>query len=97
MVCVAVFNYGKDVRWFPRLHYLMLNNGPSMIPIVAQAWIQLSHENGVVSVVNKLNSLWPGVGWFKFCIHLRSLNFRHFGTVEGTRLKIMASRSSSTA
>jgi hypothetical protein len=68
-----------------------------MIPIVAQAWIQLSHENCVVSMVNKLNSLWPGFDWYKFCIHLRSFNFRHFGTVEGTRLKIMASRSSYTA
>jgi hypothetical protein len=28
------------------------------------------------------------VDWCKFCIHLRSLNVRHSGTVEGTGLKI---------
>jgi hypothetical protein len=33
------------------------------------------------------------VDWCKFCIHLRSLNVRHFGMVEDTRLKSTASRS----
>jgi hypothetical protein len=28
------------------------------------------------------------VGWCKSCIHLRSLNIRHFGMVEGTALKV---------
>jgi hypothetical protein len=28
------------------------------------------------------------VDWCKFCIHLRSLNVRHFGMVEGTGLKV---------
>jgi hypothetical protein len=37
------------------------------------------------------------VDWCKFCIHLRSLNVRHFGMVEGTELKSMASRSPSMA
>jgi hypothetical protein len=35
------------------------------------------------------------IDWCKFCIHLRSLNVRHFGMVEGTGLKSMASRSPS--
>jgi hypothetical protein len=35
------------------------------------------------------------VDWCKFCIHLRSLNVRHFGMVEGTGLKSTASRSPS--
>jgi hypothetical protein len=30
---------------------------------------------------------WSHVHWCKFCIHLRSLNVRHFGMVEGTGLK----------
>jgi hypothetical protein len=38
---------------------------------------------------------WSYVDWCKFCIHLRSLNVRHFGIVEGTGLKSTASRSPS--
>jgi hypothetical protein len=30
---------------------------------------------------------WSHIDWCKFCIHLRSLNVRHFGMVEGTELK----------
>jgi hypothetical protein len=37
------------------------------------------------------------VDWCKFCIHLRSLNVRHFGMVEDTGLKSTASKSSSMA
>jgi hypothetical protein len=37
------------------------------------------------------------VDWCKFCIHLRSLNVRHFGIFEGTGLKSTASRSPSMA
>jgi hypothetical protein len=37
------------------------------------------------------------VEWCKFCIHLSSLNVRHFGMVEGTGLKSTASRSPSMA
>jgi hypothetical protein len=39
------------------------------------------------------NISWSHVDWCKFCIHLRSLNIRHFGMVEGTGLKSTASRS----
>jgi hypothetical protein len=31
---------------------------------------------------------WSHVDWWKFCIHLRSLNIRHFGIVKGTRLGV---------
>jgi hypothetical protein len=37
------------------------------------------------------------VEWCKFCIHLRSLNVRHFGMVEGTGLNSTASGSPSMA
>jgi hypothetical protein len=40
---------------------------------------------------------WFHVDWRKFCIHLRSLNVHHFGTVESTELKSMVSRSPSIA
>jgi hypothetical protein len=40
---------------------------------------------------------WSHVDWCKFCIHLRRLNVRHFGTVEDTGLKSKASRSPSIA
>jgi hypothetical protein len=36
---------------------------------------------------------WSHVDWCKFCIHLGSLNVRRFVMVEGTGLKITASRS----
>jgi hypothetical protein len=45
--------------------------------------------------VNKIS--WSHVDWCMFCIHLRRLNVRHFGMVEGTGLKSTASRSPSTA
>jgi hypothetical protein len=38
---------------------------------------------------------WFHVKWWKFNIHLRSLNVRHFEMVEATGLKITTSRSSS--
>jgi hypothetical protein len=40
---------------------------------------------------------WSYANWYKFCIHLKSLNVRHFGMVAATALKTMASRSPSTA
>jgi hypothetical protein len=40
---------------------------------------------------------WFHVDWWKFCIRLRSLNFRYFWMVEATGLKIMESRSPSMA
>jgi hypothetical protein len=36
---------------------------------------------------------WSYVDWCKIYIHLRSLNFSHFGMVAATALKTMASRS----
>jgi hypothetical protein len=59
-------------------------------------WIQLSHENSVVFMETKLNRHVSALR-SKVCIHLRSLNIRHFGTVETMRLKSMASRSLSVA
>jgi hypothetical protein len=37
-----------------------------MVPSVTQVWIQLSHKNGVVTTVTKLNSLWFLVDWYTF-------------------------------
>jgi hypothetical protein len=45
--------------------------------------------------VSVCTSSWSHVEWCKFCIHLRSLNVRHFGMVEGTGLKSTALRSPS--
>jgi hypothetical protein len=42
--------------------------------------------------VSEYKISWSHVDWCKFCIHLRSLNVRHFEMVEGTRLKSTASR-----
>jgi hypothetical protein len=37
-------------------------------------------------LVHKMS--WFHIEWCKFCIHLRSLNVRHFGMVEGAGLKV---------
>jgi hypothetical protein len=58
--------------------------GPIKRPIIEQVWVRLSHENGVVT---NLSTSWFHVKRCKCCIHLRNLNLRHFGMVEGTRLK----------
>jgi hypothetical protein len=57
-----------------------------MEPIVAEVWVQLSQEC-VVTMVTEVNPSWSHDDWRKFCIHLRSLNFRHFGIVEATGFK----------
>jgi hypothetical protein len=62
-----------------------------MGPIVAQVWVQMSHENGVVTMVTKLNPSWTHIEKFKLYIHLRSLNASLFG--EGMGVKSMESRS----
>jgi hypothetical protein len=41
-----------------------------MGPTVAQALVQLSHENDVVAIVTMLNPSCSYVYWCKFCIHL---------------------------
>jgi hypothetical protein len=62
--------------------------------IIELVWIQLSRENGVVT---KANPSWSRVDRCKCCIHLRSLNVRHFGAVEAMGMKSMKSTSSSVA
>jgi hypothetical protein len=52
-----------------------------MGPFVAQV-IQLSHKNGLDTMVTKLNPCESKADWCRFCIHLRSLNLRHFKMVE---------------
>jgi hypothetical protein len=64
---------------------------------VAQAWVQLSHDNDVVPMITKLNPLWSHLDCCKFCIHLSSLNVCHFRMVEAVGLKSIASRPSSVA
>jgi hypothetical protein len=55
--------------------------GPTMRPIVVKVWVQLSHGNGVVTMVTSLNSSWSHFYWCKFCIHLRNVGFRDIGIV----------------
>jgi hypothetical protein len=77
----------------------------SMVAVVKQqlqlwnlhVWIQLSHDNGVVGMVNSIISSCSHLDWYKFCIHLRSLSVRHFGTVEATGLKSMSPKTPSLA
>jgi hypothetical protein len=60
-------------------------------------------KNGLIKSCSSFEDLsenkisWSRVDWCKFCIHLRSLNVRHFGMVEGTGLNSTASRSPSMA
>jgi hypothetical protein len=60
-------------------------------------------ENGLIKGCSSFEDLsvykisCSHVEWFKFCIHLRSLNVRHFGMVKYTGLKSTTSRSPSMA
>jgi len=54
----------------------------------AQVWVQMSHDNSMVSMVTELNVSSSNIDWLKITIHLRSLNVLHFGTVTATRLKL---------
>jgi hypothetical protein len=47
--------------------------------------------------VSAYNIPWSHVDWYQFCIHLRSLNFSHFGMVKAMRIRNMDSRSPSVA
>jgi hypothetical protein len=55
------------------------------------------HKNGFIKGCSSSEDLsafnipWSNFDWCNFCIRPRSLNVPHFGTVEGTGLKIMAS------
>jgi hypothetical protein len=61
----------------------------------------VSYKNGLIKSCSSFEDLsvykisWSHVDWCKFCIHLWSLNVRHFVMVEGTGLKGTASRSPS--
>jgi hypothetical protein len=60
-------------------------------------------KNGLIKSCSSFEDLsvckisWSHVDWCKFFIHLRSLNVRHLGMVEGTGLKSTALRSPSMA
>jgi hypothetical protein len=61
------------------------------------------NKNGLIKSCSSFEGLsvfkipWSHVDWCKFCIHLRSLNVRHFLMLEGTGLIGTASRSPSMA
>jgi hypothetical protein len=50
------------------------------------------YKNGLIKSCSSFKDLsvykisWSHIDWCKFCIHIRSLNVRHFGVVEGTGL-----------
>jgi hypothetical protein len=60
-------------------------------------------KNGLIKSCSSFEDLsvfkisWSHVDWCKFCVHLRSLNVRHFGILEGMELISMVSRSPSMA
>jgi hypothetical protein len=60
-------------------------------------------KNGLIKSCSSYEDLsvfkiaWSHVDWCKFFIHLRSLNVRHFGMLQGTGLISMASRPPSMA
>jgi hypothetical protein len=52
-------------------------------------------KNGLIKSCSSFENLsvykipWSHVDWCKFCNHLRNLNVRHFGMVEGTGLEVL--------
>jgi hypothetical protein len=61
--------------------------GPTTGPTFAQVWVQLSYEDGVVTMVTNLNFSCGMLTDASFAYHLRSLNIRHFRAVAVTELK----------
>jgi hypothetical protein len=63
----------------------------------------VSYKNGLTKSCSSFEDIsvykisWSHVEWCKFCIHVRSLNVRHFGMVKYTGLKNTASKSPSMA
>jgi hypothetical protein len=57
------------------------------------------NENSSASegLLSAYKFLWYFIDWWKFSIHLRSLNARHFGMAEATGIQITSSISSSVA
>jgi hypothetical protein len=68
------------------------------IQTAAMFVFSVSDKNGLIKSCPSFEDLsvykisWSYVDWCKFCVHLRSLNVRHLGMVEGTELKSTASR-----
>jgi hypothetical protein len=65
---------------------------PTMIPIV--------HHNAFLcspTILNNLNPFLSKADWFRYCIHLTSLNLKRFKIVQAIVLKMIASRSPSVA
>jgi hypothetical protein len=68
------------------------------IQMVTMFLFFVSNKNGLIKSCSSFEDLsvykisCSHVDWCKFCIHLRSLNVRHFGMVKGTGLKSTASR-----
>jgi len=69
--------------------------GPTTGPTFAQVWVQLSYEDGVVTMVTNLNFSCGMLTDASFAYHLRSLRIRHFRVVAVTELKSKNVASSS--
>jgi hypothetical protein len=73
------------------------------IQLAAISYFFVFDKNGLIKIcsffedlsVFKISCFY--VDWCKCCIHLRSLNVRHFGMVEASGLQSTASRSTSMA
>jgi hypothetical protein len=65
------------------------------IQLVAMFVFLVFDKNGLIKSCSSFEDLsvfeisWSHVDWYKFCIHLRSLNVRHFGMVESTGWKVL--------
>jgi hypothetical protein len=87
----ATVNY---VFWFPWLHHRTSYFKPTM-PLCP--FLLYSKPRAFVSIVTSTmltyhNPLLSKTEWWRYCVHLRNLNFRHFLMVEATGLKKMALR-----
>jgi hypothetical protein len=88
--CTKLHLYKCNGSWVVSIRQNMNFNFQLPSPFV----FLVSQENGLIKSWSSFEDLsayktvWSHVHWCKFCIHLRSMNVRHFGTVEVTRLNL---------
>jgi hypothetical protein len=70
-VLFSLFKYGKirplvSMVVLITMFFFRKTVGPTVGPIVAQVWVQLSRENGVVIMVSIRDPSWSHVDWCNF-------------------------------
>jgi hypothetical protein len=102
LIGMSMISYYTNVHLFKCNGSLVVSTKQTMnfnIQMAAMFVFFVFDKNGLIKSYSSFEDLsvykilWSHVEWCKFCIHLRSLNVRHFGMVEGLGLKSTRSPS----